>query len=370
MNFKLFSFFSIFIICLNSIKLNGQIINVNYIEYANGNTLSLKNEIYELKSKDNKIIEVWNREYNMTMNEIHYNIIFKNDNGKKKVGLFNPNSGKVIIPAIYDMVKESNDNKFVITQIGQKFGFVNLENVKTLEPIYDFLYSFTDGKYIINKNNTGYIINEKLEIMDSVISFKTLEIIHKQNEFIYAIVNLTSGITLIDSENKTIDFNKDWIKINGDFFGSNLIISTKEGWGIYNYKTKKVLEPLNNITFTTKTFYDEQALFEGNRKWKLFDSSGKKLLIIVADSVIPAIDSEWRGFFYKENALWGLKGINGNVVQTPIWKNIFNTRLENFEGVLSNGNIIQYSYEYKEENGRLIISKVIERPILIIRGAN
>lgn len=350
-----------FLILIASTKLIGQVIPPKITNYENGNSLTEKGGNYELKSKDDKILGIWNvTGATVEIKNKSYSKIFKLEGTIKKVGLFNSQNGILVIPPIYDALTPLTDNNGVIfTKIGQKIGLANSEEVNILKPIYEGFYYYSKGNYLLKREKIGFVINEKLQIVDSILEFTTLQnIYYPKDKTYFKVVYLTSGISLFDSENKLIASNKDWTKIHEEFSGDNLIISTKEGYGLINVKTRKVSEPFVNRTFITKPFYNEQILFADKNKWKLFDSSGKKLLEIVADSIIPAIDGEWSGFFFKQKGLWGFVDVFGKILQKPIWKSMWNPRLDNFKGTLSNGKVINYYYDYKQVDGKQIITKV------------
>ena len=355
------NYYFTFIIFIAATKLNGQTIPPKIINYANGNSLTEKGGNYELKSKDDKILGIWNIIGSIVeIKNKKYSKIFKIEGTIKKEGLFNSQNGILIIQPIYDALTPLTDNNGVIfIKIGQKIGLANSEEQSILNPIYEGFYNYSNGKYLLKKEKIGFVINEKLQIIDSILEFKTLQkIYYPKDKKYFEAVYLTEGISIFDSENKLIEFNKDWTKIHEEFSGDNLIISTKDGYGLFNVKTRKVCEPYLNRTFVTKPFYNEQILFAEKNKWKLFDSSGKKLLEIVADSIIPTIDGEWSGFFFKQKGLWGFVDVYGKILQKPIWKSMWNPRLDNFKGTLSNGKAINYYYEYKHVDGKQIITKV------------
>ena len=356
-----FNYYFVLLILIATTKLNGQTIPPKIIYYENGNSLTENNGNYELKSKDAKILGTWN--VTGAIVEIKnktYNKIFKIEGKIRKEGLFNSQNGILVIPPIYDALTPlAANNAVIFTKIGQKIGLTNLEGVNILKPIYEGFYYYSKDKYLLKKENIGFVINEQLQIVDSIIEFKTLQNIYYPKDKKYIdVVYLTSGVSLFDSENRLIEFNKDWTTVHEEFSGDNLIISTKNGYGLFNLNTRRVYEPYVNRTFITKPFYNEQILFAEKNKWKLFDSSGKKLLEIIADSIIPALDGEWSGFFFKQEGLWGFVDVHGKILQKPIWKSMWDTRLDNFEGTLSNGKVINYYYDYILVEGRMIISKV------------
>lgn len=357
-------FFICFILFLKTTISIGQNITSKTINYENGNSL-IVSDFLELKDKNNNTICTWDKlETTIRIKNKDYITISKTESGQQKMGLFDLKNGLLTIPISYDYIRPmESDNGVILTKAGKYFGLINVELLVTIPPIYEMFFYYKNGNYLLKKGTVAFETDNKLQILDSITGFKDVQYINYKMNKKFSIVYTLSGTYLFDSENTLIEYDKKWTKIYSEFSGDNLIISTKGGYGLFNFKTRKVAEPFVNRFFETKPFYNEQIIFAEKNKWKLFDSSGKKLLEIIADSIVPAIDGEWRGFFFKQKSLWGFVDIYGKILQKPIWKSMWNPRLEYFEATLTNGKVKNYTYEYKSINSKKIITKVLEAEI-------
>jgi hypothetical protein len=352
-----------FIITLKPVILNGQNIPAKIKNYVNGNILIEQNGKYELKSKEDKSIGSWDFiGPDIYIKNQPYKRVLKMEGIIKKQGIFNSENGELIVPVIYDNFRALDGlyAGIIFTQIEKKFGLIQFEKKSFIPTIYESINYHPNGNLLLVKDRVAFMINEKLQIVDSIVGFKNSRNLSFRRET-YLIAYLTNSVVLIDKKNKII-FEKGWTKIE-DFSGDNLIVSTKNGYGLYNMTSRKVVEPYKYRTYKCKGYFNEQILFAENKQWKLFDSSGKQLLTIKADSVIPALD-EWSGFFFQKEGKWGFIDLGGKVLQQPIWKSMWNPRWDNFDATLPNGKIKTYYYEYRQINGNLIISKVKEGVVI------
>jgi WG containing repeat len=366
--FFLLSFFMPF-------HLKAQAIADTIKKYPNGNILLQRNGLFELKSKSDSLICNWNAietNFNNIKNEI-YKKIRKTENGSTKRGIFNSENGTLIIPLIYDNFIPL-DGKFqgvIITSLGKKFGLFQLMDLTIVPTIYKNYFFPPNGTILLAKDTVAYMFNSKLVPIDSIVGFKNFQNLYRygNDKKNVSAIYFTHGISLIDSDNKLITFEKDWTKIEIASSGDNFIVSTKDGFGLYNINSKKNIEPCKYKSFKCKGYFNEQILFSENSQWKLFDSSGKRLLTIKTDSIIPALD-EWSGFFFQRKGKWGFIDLNGKVLIKPIWKSMWNPRFDNFEATLPNGRIKHYYYEYMQINGSLIISGIREGATMAAPNSN
>jgi hypothetical protein len=275
--------------------------------------------------------------------------------------LFNPDSGLIVVAPIYDGITPSrDDNGVIFTRIGKKFGLAHIQGYPLIQAIYENVYYYPNRNYLFTKNKVAYQINEKLKVVDSILGFRNVKDIYyqKRKEYYFAVIT-NDGLSFIDKEGKLLTYNKGWTDVSEETSGDNMIIATKNGFGLYNLVSKKIIEPCKYRIFQRKAFFNEQILFAEKNQWKLFDSSGKLLLAMKADSVIPALD-EWSGFFFQRKGKWGVMDIKGKILQQPIWTSVWNPRLEFFDGTFADQEVKNYYYEYKEVAGRKIISEVRE----------
>ena len=311
-------FFVYFLIFFKSSISSGQVFDGNTTKYENGNSLIITDSIL-LKDKNNNTIEIWDNLADEVFIKSKRYFIISKTRGEKKVGLFDAKKGLIVIPISYDFLRPmESGNGVVLSKVGKKLGLINVELLVSIPAVYEMLFYYRNGNYLLKKENKAFEIDSKLKILDSISGFKDFQYINYKMNKRYSVVYTLSGTYIFDNENILIVQDKKWTKIHNEFSGDNLIISTKVGYGLYNIKTKNIIEPYVNRYFETKPFYNEQILFAEQKKWKLFDSTGKKLMEVMADSIVPAIDGEWSGFFYKEKSLWGFIDVNGRIsLPTP-----------------------------------------------------
>lgn len=79
------------------------------------------------------------------------------DNGKK--GLIDINTGKVIVPLIYDYIGYISEDMLEV-KIGNKYGFVNIQNQQVIKLIYDYVESFDTGLAKVAKDGEQFYIDK------------------------------------------------------------------------------------------------------------------------------------------------------------------------------------------------------------------
>lgn len=349
----------LFTVLFNPYILLGQDNPIIVAKYQNGNSLVKKNGLFELKSKNDETIESWNYlGKDIYINDRPYKRVIKEQGKTKKQGIFDSESGVIIAAALYDDLRGLTRpyEKIILLQNENKYGLLQLEGASSLQPIYNWFTYHPNGNLLLAKDSASFLFNKNLQIVDSTIGFKRSRNLYFRKET-FLVAYLLYGMALIDKQNKLI-YDKDWTNIE-DFAGENLIVSTKNGYGLYNIVSRKITEPYKYRTYKCKGYFNEQILFAEKNQWKLFDSSGKQLLTMQADSIVPALD-EWSGFFFQKNKKWGFIDLEGKVLQQPIWKSMWNPRFDNFEATLTNGKIKHYYYKYKTKNDKLIISGIGE----------
>lgn len=161
----------------------------------------LKSDYIEIKDNNKNVLYDYVRGENITVNYKDYkvinneNILFIASNEDNKYGIINK-EGKVILDFSYDLIKESYNEKMIVTKLGEKYGIINLENQEVvLKYIYDDLYIFNDifvtikdnelnildssQKKYTNNIRVDNINNVALELKDNILNIK----INNENEF-------------------------------------------------------------------------------------------------------------------------------------------------------------------------------------------
>lgn len=278
-----------------------------------------------------------------------------------KHGLFSLSTGIIAIPAIYDNIKvlEGDGEGIITTQSGKKYGAVFLPENKTIDTFYRGILSLSNYKdFLFFKDTVTYIFNSKLQVTDSITGMRDLRmfsVTHRGTN--YNIAVLTDGEALMTGAYKLV-YAKKWKGI-ADFTGDFLVAANEKGFGLFNMTRQKYTEPCQFRTYKFRAFYNQQVLLGRPGLWKLFDSSGRQLMRIAADSVVPALN-EWGGFYFKKNGLWGVASVKGKILMKPSWQKLDLTIYTNFTVTLPNGTRKDYYFEFIEKNGDIEITKVSE----------
>jgi WG containing repeat len=300
-------------------------------------------------------------ERKMVFQNEEYKKIHKAQNNIHKYGLFNFSTGTIVIPAMYDNIRalEEHGAGIVTTQSGKKYGAFSITENKTIDTVYRAILTLNGYKdFLFFTDTVTYFFNSKLQVTDSIAGMKDLKMLSiKHRDTNYRIAILTRGESLITNDNKLVHANR-WKRI-ADFTGNFLVAATDKGFGLFNMTSQKFIEPCQFRSYRFRAFYNQQVLLGRPGLWKLFDSSGRQLMRIAADSVVPALN-EWGGFYFKKNGLWGVASVKGKILMKPSWKELDLTIYTNITVTLPDGTRKDYYFDFIEKNGEIEITKVLE----------
>ena len=167
-------------------------------------------------------------------------------------------NGEIVIPVIYDKINSFDENCLV--KKDNKYGIINKEGKKLTEIDYDNIISmnmtYSEGKkrYLAQKNNKSYIINENGKIIQT--KYRSIKpFVNFYKRFYFIVENKKGKKGLIDITGKVIipaEFDDVIFKRN-----NFTVVKNDNKEGIYHILKKKLILPVDydKIILNDKGFY-------------------------------------------------------------------------------------------------------------------
>ena len=298
--------------------------------------------------------------------EEYYDCCYRNDKNKYKIGFIN-NTGKEVIPLMYEEVKDFNDEKAEV-KLNNKWGLINTKGEYIIPTIYD---------EIIYDNNNFYRVklNDKYGLIDTIgreITPVKYNLINEFNKGFAEVLtdSSTGGWGVINKKGQEIIPLK-YESINFLYSGVFKIQSNKK-FGIIDTNGKEIVPAIYD-----NCYYDSQGFVsvELNKKKGATDSSGKLIIPIKYDEV-TFLDKNYVSVRFNEK--WGVITINNKHVVPLIYNSITNLYTNkdiisvvlNKKSALLNlktGNVITpFKYDdISHANQELIIATLFKKQVLL-----
>ncbi|GGD26132.1 WG repeat-containing protein [Pontibacillus salipaludis] len=90
-------------------------------------------------------------------------VLVQTDNGEKWGYI--DRKGDIKIPPKYSYARDFQNNGLAVVEVDQRSGVINIKGDYVVEPIYEFITEFSEGRATVSRNNGFQVINEKGTIL-------------------------------------------------------------------------------------------------------------------------------------------------------------------------------------------------------------
>ena len=327
--------------------------------FSNGNILLRKQQIMRLLSPDGKELGNWNENLQQIKQwDNSYSIVRRSDSsGKRITAMFDQSGGKFILPFEYDAIRPFNYNKGIYElKKGKKYGFYAVPSGTLIPAEYDFSGRHVNIDWLLLCTaDMGYVYDDQLRLRDSIPGMKSIVSRLYSGKKEWLLVELTNGRGILDLQNLLI-FRKEWTHVHG-IRGTVAIVNTKEGIGLFDLTSKKLVRPYIYNSYWYDVFGDQVFLQKGNN-WVMINQQGKPALDFIADDIEYSQREETGGFYFRQKGLWGIMNYQGKIIQKPVWESISTSSLSSFRANYPGKPAVYYYWEQKLVNGKNILTGI------------
>ena len=328
-------------------------------KFPNGNILLRHQQNTRLLSPDGKELASWNESLQQIKQwDKSYNIVRRTDStGKRITAMFDQSGGSFILPFEYDAIRPFNYNKGIYElRRGKKYGFYAIPSGTLISAHYDFSGRHVNIDWLLLCTaNMGYVYDDQLRLRDSIPGMKSIVSRLYSGKKEWLLLELTNGRGILDLQN-TLIFRKEWMHVHS-IRGAVAIVSSKDGIGLFDLTSKKLVRPYSYNAYWQDVFGDQVFLQKGNQ-WVMINQQGKTALEFTADDIEYSQREETGGFYFRQKGLWGIMNYQGKVIQKPVWESISTSSLGSFRASYPGKPAVYYYWEHKLVNGKNILTGI------------
>jgi hypothetical protein len=191
---------------------------------------------------------------------------------KQKYGLMNPQTGEVILPAVYNYIDHLSNDRILISN-DSLTGMMHAKTLKyLLQPVYRNIKTLNNGNYIVTTKDTLYFLNASFHPISKFHDLKRFEPTADDCVFIY---RTTTHEGIADCEGKKFTY-PNWKEVRDTENGLAIVKTTEGNLAVYNIHTKAKILERPNQTHSISIARNGIKVYDG-KTTTLYDFSGKEI---------------------------------------------------------------------------------------------
>ncbi len=191
---------------------------------------------------------------------------------KQKYGLMNPQTGEVILPAVYNYIDHLSNDRILISN-DSLTGLMHAKTLKyLLQPVYRNIKPLNNGNYVVTTKDTLYFLDASFQSISKFHDLKRFEPTSDDCVFIYR-TSTHEGIA--DCEGKKFTY-PNWKEVRDTENGLAIIKTTEGNLAVYNIYTKAKILERPNQTHSISIARNGIKVYDG-KTTTLYDFSGREI---------------------------------------------------------------------------------------------